>query len=114
MNIYHNSLQIEIITPFSSQNHLDDMRLYLNKVSSEMNNKIIANPVHFSNFAQEDMKEKLAPPIHGDEPSSKMQPSEHENAWKTAISNNLNDFEEETKKKNDMYKRLSRTLPVGL
>ena len=90
------------------------MRSYLNKVTSEMNNKIIANPVNFSNFTQRETSKKLAPPIHVDEPSSDAQPSKQEHGWTTAISNHLNDFEEETENKDNMYKRLSRTLPVGL
>ena len=104
---------IEITVPFSSQEHLDDMRSYLNKVSSEMNNKIIINPVNASNFTQEEMKEKPVPQIPVDESSSKVHPSEKENKWQSAIENYMNGSDDETMSKDDMYKRLSRTLPIG-
>ena len=105
---------VEIITPFSSQKHLDGIRKYINNVSSEMNNKIIVNPVNSSNFTEEEMKRKNTTQTSTDELTPEVQLPKMEPQWERKVDNNMIIYQEDDEDEDEAYKRLSTTLPLGV
>lgn len=105
---------IVIISPFVSKEHLDDMRSYTNEASGEMNNKIAANPVQFTDFVTA-VNDKNASPTTPAGEKTPVIPSPvkeiiHPHSFQVDESS---DSDDDSDGDDPAYNRLSRTLPCG-